>query len=92
MMIHLVAEDVDEFVTVGGDDADVTVYDALAQIPPRPIEELLPDIRATGNPVLRTVMMYHAVLSYIDDKSLWEAESVVFRLGDGPDGWSVEAR
>lgn len=93
MVIHLLAEDVDEMVTVGGDDADVNVYDALAQIPPKAIGDLVPDIRATDNPVIRTVMMYHAVLSYIDDESLWEADKVVFRLDDeaGPEGWSVEA-
>ncbi|MGE5506640.1 MAG: hypothetical protein ACM31L_19620 [Actinomycetota bacterium] len=88
MEIHLLAEDVDGTVTVGGEGAEVSLDEALGQIPPRAVEDLMPAICATANPVVREVMMYHAALAYIDDKSLWQSPRITFSVELSDCSWS----
>lgn len=89
MDIHLLAEGVDDVITVGDENDDVTFDDALGQIPPRSTAQLVPEICGVSNPAIRMVMMYHAALSHIDDLGLWHQPRVVFRVEVATGEWSV---
>ena len=91
MKIHLLAEGIDDLLTIGhGGDDDVTPENARLQIPQRPFDQLIPPIIAMADPTNRMIMMYHAALAYIDQNNLWEEEKITFSIDADLGTHSVE--